>query len=310
MNREAFMHKNENKVIELYLNNKIMGIKVIAKELQMCPKTVKKILIRNNIKIKPNSFVYRRYNVNDDFLDKLNKEQAYFIGWIASDGSVHKNNEIVLRLQDRDKDVIEKIKQLLNFEGPIRFDKIAGKERNGIIARRNSYGISIANEKLANSLRSMKFNENKSYNLSFPDFLKLDLIPHYLRSFIEGDGSIIYVKKANNLYVSFCSTKKFCRQFRKFIKNQLDINVFIEPVRYDFDGNKNISKTHSRCVINGNCNSLIFLNYIYKNAFLYMNRKYNHFKDVVNQLSVGNPKIKTREQINISELIIKENAQF
>lgn len=306
------MNNNEQKVIDLYLNNKNMGIKNIGKQLNMCPKTIKKIFIRNNIKIKPSSFVCRKYDVNDYFLDKIKKEQAYFLGWIASDGSVGKNNEVTLALQDRDKDVIEKIKYLLNFDGPIKFLNTKNKiKTGGIKSKHNAYRISIANERIANKLRKLNFNEKKSYNLEFPKFLNKKLIPHFLRSFIEGDGSIIYVKKSNNLYISFASTTRFCLECKSFIEKTLGINVFVGSVLDNYNKNKKISTTHSRLIINGNGNSLVFLNYIYKNAFLYMNRKYEYFKNVINILD-NRPQmhIRTKNLLKISKQIIINNTKL
>ncbi len=306
MKKITFTEIEESQIIDLYIN-KLKTLDEISRKFSVSRYVIVNLLKQLNIKIRLPVHLKRIYNVNEGFFNVMGKEQSYFLGWIASDGSVQANNEVIFRLQDRDLDVIEKLKLLTNYDGPIKLERIKGTMRGKILAKRNMYHMSIADKKFANKLRELGYNNHKSYNLEFPEFLDKNLIPHFLRSFIEGDGSIIYVKGGNNLYVSFCSTNKFCQQFKSFIKKELDINVFIEPIKRDIDGNKNISKTHSRAVINGNCNSLKFLNYIYSGAFLYMNRKYKYFKNVVKILLKGNPKNKTMKQLLIAKNIIENS---
>ena len=269
-------------------------------------KVIKRIILSKNIPLKSTSFICSKYKFNENFLDiennQFTKKQAYFLGWIASDGSVHKNNEVVLGLQSNDIDIIEKIKKMLDSNNPIKITKgkIHFKVMGKIVKNTKDMAkISFANQKFANSLRSLGYNEKKSYNLKFPHFLNKNVIFHFFRSFIEGDGSITY--SCNNLSIKFVSTKEFCMEFKKFIEKQLNINVYLRnhtDIR---------NTTHFEATINGNTNALKFLNLVYKDAFIYLNRKYDKFISAIEKINKLNAHKLTREQLNISYKIIEEN---
>lgn len=300
MNKINFNDEQINQIIKLYTLPNI-GLEYISKEMRVSRKVIKRILLERNIPIKSTSSICRKYNVNEKFLDVLCKEQAYFLGWIASDGCVGKNNEITLSLQDRDNDIMHKIKKLTNWDGPIKFIKRYENEVKLFKTVRNRYGISIANQCLANKLRNLGYNNNKTYNLLFPHFLNKDLLHHFLRSFIEGDGSIIF--SHNNAQVNFVSTNEFCIEFKKFAQEFLNIKVFLDSIEYE---DKSKSSKHSRASIGGNYQCLKFLNYLYQDAFLYMDRKFNYFKNIVKILSNNsNCHNKTKKQLEISRRIIQ-----
>jgi intein-encoded DNA endonuclease-like protein len=42
--------------------------------------------------------------------------------------------------------------------------------------------------------------ENKTFKLNFPDFISEELIPHFIRGYFDGDGSVfLHKQKVNNL---------------------------------------------------------------------------------------------------------------
>ncbi len=271
-----------------------VGLENISKKIGISRKVIKNMLISEGVAIKSTSLICRKYDINENFLNDIKESQAYFLGWLATDGSVAVNNEVTLALQDRDLDVLQKIKKLFDFTGPISFH--IPKRNLRFKSQRNYYRISLANQNLANRLRDFGFDNNKSYSLKFPTFIKDEYMSHFFRSFIEGDGSIVYSN--NNLQVGFVSTKSFCISFKEYIKNKFNINIFLEPIR-GISG-KNTSKTHLRASVCGNGNCLIFLNYIYKNAEYRMNRKYNYFKNVVSILN-GKPRCHSRTKLLLQE---------
>lgn len=98
---------NINYIIEKY-NSGISGIE-IAKELNVKPYVIYRILNKNNIKVRSNKINSRRFYCNENSFSEVNSEEsAYWLGFMYADGYVTKNGYVGLSLFIIDKSHLEK----------------------------------------------------------------------------------------------------------------------------------------------------------------------------------------------------------
>lgn len=288
--------KNElkNQIIKEYVDNINVSIIDLSKKYHLGTKTIKKFFIENNIKLKDRSLlIKRKYSCNDKFFDNpqdWTPDVAYFFGWICSDGFVGKNNEVGLRLSEIDIDILLKFKDLIKYDGPIQSCKrktnkviILGKECNAS----DRAGLVIANSVLADSLRLLGIDNRKTSSLNYPEWINESLVPHFLKGYFEGDGT--FVKGSRAYYIELTGNKQFIIKCQEVIEITLDITGFLYQVK-----NSNTYKFR----ITGTYQPLKFLNWIYQNNEIVLNRKYKKYIEFIDNLS-SNPKIhsKTKKEL-------------
>lgn len=92
-----------------------------------------------------------------------------------------------------------------------------------------------------------------------------------VRGMWDGDGTFgIY---NNNATMSLTATKMFCESLQKYLLDNLNIKSSI----YDACCHNGITKVFS---INSNADKLKFLNWMYTDAELFLERKYNKYLQI------------------------------
>lgn len=206
-----------------------------------------------NLKRKSQDRLFIKY----DFFEKWNKENAYIFGFILADGHIHYGNKNYLQfeLASYDKDILEKIKSILQYEGPISYSK------------RNTCKLQINNKKIISDIIDLGMpSKDKTFNSVFPKSLPKKYIPDFIRGVFDGDGSIVYSNK--RLYFQILGTKDLL----KGIKDNLPIatnNISI------YDRNRN--GTNVFCLQVKNKKTLDIFDWLYKDASIYLDRKYNKY---------------------------------
>lgn len=242
----------------------------IGKKYRISPKTVSDILKSNNIRVLTSGEIGRKYSLNEHYFDDIdNQDKAYCMGLFYSDGCHSESNYIInLSLQERDKDILVKINELIGSNRPLRFIDYNSKNSNWS----NQYQLSINSKHMSQQLSSLGMVANKSLKLAFPDWLNDDLIPHFLRGYIDGDGHLSNNPK--DARMSIIGTLDFCESIKSIIKDKLNINGSI----YFCHGNTD--KPTRTLQIAGRNQMSKFLDYIYKDANLYLDRKYDVYKSL------------------------------
>lgn len=146
----------------------------------------------------------RVYKVNEDFFKTWSRESAWVYGWLITDGSVDaKRNQIRLMLKRHDRDVLEKIKIMLDFTGEV----IDGEQKDG---RKFSY-LRICRKEMTEDLFSLGLaRQDKTFNTAMPQ-LPDELFWDFIRGVFEGDGSIRHrTGNTDALDMTICgATKQF-----------------------------------------------------------------------------------------------------
>ena len=129
----------------------------------------------------------RKHTFDETFFDKIDtEEKAYTLGVLYSDGnnmSHPTSGGFLISQLERDKDILEKIKKSIKSTYPLKEEtqKINGKIK---------YTLYVYDKSITKKLENVGVLKNKSLTLKFPTFISDDLMPHFIRGYFDGDGSI------------------------------------------------------------------------------------------------------------------------
>jgi len=160
--------------------------------------------------------------VNQDFFDILTPESAWVSGLWITDGNIfHYKNNYGIRIGFSDKTLIETVYNLLETNAIICLD-----------SRRNHqyWYFSIFNKHLYDSLLN-HFQFDKKFQRDKLPKMPPDLLPHFIRGVIDGDGSIIIAprrKTSDKCKISITFPNlSFLNNIRSVIKDTLNIDGYI-----------------------------------------------------------------------------------
>ncbi len=261
-------------------NTKVYPVRCISEETKkliyddyvngMTPKNIglkyhisRDVVIRSLRELNPNIEINQRfYSIFTNYFNKIDCERkAYFLGLLYADGCNTKKHSVILGLCEPDQYLLDELKADLNFGGPIHVKKF------NEINRKTAYRLELCNKTISEDLTRLGCVPRKSLILKFPteEQVPKDLLPHFIRGFFDGDGSI-----ANNrrLEVSMISSPDFCAGLKDYLEKTLKINVYL---KIHHKGNNHIVATNLRA-------SVLVLDHIYRDATIYMKRKHERFK--------------------------------
>ena len=218
----------------------------------------------------------RQNDVIDNFFEVIDNEQkAYILGFLIADGAVDNNrNRIMLKLKEEDFYMLEKIKNILSTGYSLYKDSstIAGKTFY-------SYKLEIKSSQLVNDLIDLGVIPRKTGFEVLPK-INEKYVSHMIRGVFDGDGSISAgVGKTFNLNI--CSTNEsFLEQIKKYT---IEGNIYKE-------NRKEPLVNMYRLVFTNKTSRLNFINYIYKDATIYLERKYLKACKYTNTVVIPNDK--------------------
>lgn len=205
-------------------------------------------------------------NFNDDYFEKIDTEdKAYFLGLLFADGNVYlKRHRVQITLANEDAYILKKFADCINYSGKVYID-------------REKYSkLILPSKKMCEDLISLGCTANKSLTLKFPDKVPEKLMNHFIRGYFDGDG---HISKHKTLikpyyYINITSTEDFIITLKDiFNKNNIDVGKSYK--RYK---NKEVS-AHTVYVKNKSAKE--FVDYIYRDATIFLNRKHNVYEYIV-----------------------------
>ena len=187
-------------------------------------------------------------------------------------GTGSKEDKIELGLAEKDLKHVEKFRNFVNIN-----NKISYRESS------KSYRFSFRSTKCKQDLIKQGCVPKKSLILKFPteeqvpDYLML----HFIRGYFDGDGW--FTNTDRTFQVGIIGTQDFIEGFLKTInKINMNTNNKILTVHRE-DGAK-------RYVFSSQSDVYIFLNWIYKDANIYLDRKYEHYLEFLEKGSLYHKK--------------------
>jgi len=223
-----------------------------------------KIINENGGNTTPVSF-------DNTVFNKINSEEkAYWLGFLYADGAVSsRDNEVELSLQLLDAEHLNKFKTFLKSSSSVRLDFKIRRCR-----------INVSNKQFKEDLIKCGCTPKKSLTLKFPskDILPERLYAAFIRGYFDGDGCLSHTysdtkKQRFTICTSFVGTKEFCKSLEEILSK--------ENIHFSWHHDKRHDDNVWSIKCNKTC-SVRLLNYIYKDAKIYLERKYskyNFFKE-------------------------------
>lgn len=268
---EILQQEEIDNIVKMYENN--ISLREIEKRTHHGRPAITKLLEELGVKTTKGNH-YRKYFFDFDFFEKIDNElSAYWLGFIYADGCIQRQNkygeqEFKIAISEKDLELLEKFKEDIKSTYPIRYDK--SKEQTQVIQ-------SLRSQKAVNDLKQLGCIENKSLILTFPteDQVPKEFIYHFIRGYFDGDGSITYYQKEKNhkkqFTISFVGTENFI----KSLYNYFNMGSIFKDKR----------KENSWYItINGNQQVKKIYELMYKDATRYMDRKYQKFQLLLNEI--------------------------
>jgi hypothetical protein len=201
------------------------------------------------------------YKINEDFFHIWSKEMAYILGFILTDGCVHKISRRII-IAVKDLEILQKIKKIMNAGQPIRFCQ-----------SKKLYEFGFCREKISDRLQELGIIQNKSLSVKFPNVPE-KYLSHFIRGVFDGDGTVFFEPRSNTspLRVSFVSGSK---EFITSLESKLHSNAgLLKRTIYE-----RLQKRMSYYIRYGHKDSLKFFDYIYAEAdeSVRLERKYQKF---------------------------------
>lgn len=259
-----------DRAIKLYGNGQTLN--KISYDLLVTPQGLSKGLKKKEIEMRTYSDSNRKYKRNSEYFDNINTpNKAYVLGLIYADGNNYiyrKKHCLTISLQEDDYELLERVRQELEYEGSLRLSPLHDKNPN----YKNHYILSIVDIHLCEQLKKIGVVERKSLVLEFPTFLRPDLIRHFVRGYFDGDGSNFYDYTNNKMIACVTGTREFILSLSKILES-IYVNHSIAHPKQSKDSNTYVLKT------NANLSSFKFLSWIYQDCDIKMQRKYQRYLD-------------------------------
>lgn len=264
----------KNIIIQDYVENHLTATDC-AKKYNIGRTTVLRLIKNNNIE-KNYTTISRPYN-RSYFKVIDTEEKAYWFGFIAADGCITRNNSnLEIGLKSSDNGHLKKfLKAIGGEDSMIRYKYCKAGINNKFY---ETARVTIASKEMCNDLIANGLTSNKSSNLLFPTNIPKQLIQHYLRGYIDGDGWVGVAGKESTGFVYYnvgvIATYEFCNSLSDYLFDTLKISkVKLQPHANSVNNNMYIWRKK------GTQQLKIILNYLYKDAIVYLDRKYQSYLD-------------------------------
>ncbi len=150
----------------------------------------------------------RRYTLDETYFDQIDTpDKAYWLGFLAADGFIRDNRTLGLRLMASDEPHVKALGVALGSDTQVR-DEQGGKE------------ILFNSKHMVESLAKVGITRQKS-TTCLPWDGPADLMPHYWRGAVDGDG---HISKSRD-YVSYCGTPAMVKAFKAFAHEVCGVNA-------------------------------------------------------------------------------------
>lgn len=255
------------KIIKNYLEKKI-SLKDSGKEYGLNGSHVKNLLKNKGIKQRQNKKDTRKYKINDNYFDTQSHNMAYILGLFAADGNVSsKENRLDLELSSADIEILEKIRNELKSERPIKvYTCSSGYTKNKLL---------FWSKKIKDIFYEYGIVPNKTYSkdFHFPYKLSKEYVIDYIRGFFDGDGSIT---KTSGLSFELNSVNyQFLKDIKDFLKSYYNIETQISTCGMK---GRNLELYRLYCY---NDKARAIFNILYTQNSLFLQRKYNKWIELI-----------------------------
>lgn len=251
--------KVENDAIEKYVSKEYPSIEFAARKvlktgrdtfLRMCK--YKGIEI---YKVSPYKYIFNRKALKNIETE----EDAYILGFFTADAYINKANRYIkIRISSCDEDVLIKINKYLESNCPIVH----------IPQYKTTKPVSelIFNDKeFTETMISHGVIQRKSGKETFCNNVPPELVKHYIRGLIDGDGYILKSRKI----IGLCGSEDICTNIRDILSQNLNLDF---GNKYQVTYNK---KGHIYFIRFSGETAVKIMQYLYQDSKIYLDRKFD-----------------------------------
>ena len=210
---------------------------------------------------------HKKHTVDEEFFDNWTEESVYILGFIYADGNVSWNpkrgyQSLTITAAAKDKTHLEIMRNLIKSTKPLLYSE-----------KTNSYRLIANSKRLVTNLMSLGVYPNKSKTVTFPNFIPDEMMAHFLRGVIDGDGSVYYLNRERSPYFSikiYSGSIEFLNKLAEVIKNLFGISGGVRQANPTTFG---VEYTCSR--------GKELANIIYSNSTIFLDRKYQVYRNIL-----------------------------
>ena len=252
--------------------------------MEMKTSDMSKIINRtmSAIELKASRMGLKKYPYTCDyhyFDDIDTEEKAYWLGFLTADGWINKSKKTNagvtgVELQYRDIGHLKKFNKSIsgNYQITDRWRTCSLSKYKD--KKNHMCCIRIFSSTMYNSLNKIGFSNNKSYDFHIPN-LPCNLIKHYIRGYFDGDGCFTFTNKT--FHINFITASKMLHD---------DLSNILSSENFNFIKNdyiNNFGTTIYKIDIYRKHDKLKFLDWVYQDANIYLDRKYKKYLKVKNK---------------------------
>lgn len=247
-----FSNDKEKEILRLYINEN-KNTNEIATIFNTYNTSIRRVLLRNHVKLRTYSEVMRKVNLEDIKDKEGTPDFDYFLGLLATDGCLT-GDRIVL-------DFSEENKELLDYWNEFLGNKCSITSSIHKVFKVPQYRIAFRNPEIIKYLNTFGLKARKTFDLEL-SYINWNV----LRGIIDGDGCISLGNNGSTLIICITSgNKRFLEQIQAFYSQNGIKSHLRESHR-----NKNI--TYDIYVYNSK-NILKIYDNLYQNAHFFLKRK-------------------------------------
>lgn len=299
-----FTQEQVDRMVELF--NQKVNLKKIGGEFGVTANPIKIQLESRGCVIKQ-----RRHEVTEGYFKVVDSEEkAYWLGFLAADGCIRRRikkdgktrgDSIALKLSVVDEKHMERFRDSICPSGKIWYQTCKTVTRKGNDSYSDTCNLGVYSNELVQDIIKLGVGPKKTFTISKPN-IDEKYYRDYIRGFFDGDGCC-YVKKTKGNRGLYTLDVKFSfacasKELRDFFAEELN-KIGISTKCYD---NFNL------IIVGGFLGAKNFFDYLYTNATIYLQRKYDkgmvfveHFnnlpKDVFIKEYVYNPDISKPNEV-------------
>jgi DNA-binding transcriptional regulator WhiA len=244
MNKDTKINKNlsvtYSQLEKDYIDNK-MTIKALAIKYNCTYCQAKHLIEKAKIK------KVTKVKINTKAFKTLSEENSYLAGFIAADGNIRKDNQVIsLGTNIKDQHIHDLLKQYIG--GNTHTYKYGG------YAGGFKLNTDICSVELVRDIKNLFFIiPQKTWTLKFPILQKEQYIKMFMRGFFDGDGCITHSPGKALQVKMYCAAEDFIKLYVKNIEKYVKIKV---PKLYNHPtGGKEITLNFAK--------SILFLHWLY-----------------------------------------------
>lgn len=228
-------------------------------------KPIKRILEQNGVTLRTNDEAIHKYHCNYHYFDQIDTpNKAYILGFLHADGCNYMNDKTAvyhwqIELQRQDEDILKAMMAEIEYDGKLRYVTHHYEHRKDV----DSAMFYVCNRHMCEALCLVGVHPHKTYDTTWPEWMPDELVPHFIRGLLDGDGCITKQKTAG-----IAGTRGLIEPMQEVIERMTGIQTRLQQY-------KNLGGTVECCIRPRDCKR--FLDWIYKDADLKLQRKYDRY---------------------------------